>query len=218
MTPAQALTLVRSQLNETAANFWTDAEIYAYMWEAENQLAQECGYTQAVTTHTTVTDQSAYTAPDDCLKIARVTFDGKKLKKVTAEDIDRLDGTTVGSTIQSGKPTVYKEWGQNITLYKTPDDTYGAEPLYFEFYKAPAVISGATDFTISNVAAQQLIPEYCLWRCKSKDKDKSAADHYQVWKAGIESAKVGKIDEEFWDEQVRVRDEDDYPGDVLGID
>lgn len=218
MTPAQVLSLVRSQLNETTANYWTDNEIYSYMWEAENQLAEECGYTQAVTAHTTVTDQSVYTVPDDCLKIARVTFDGKKLKKVAPVDIDLLDGTTAGSTIQSGKPEVYKEWGQNITLYKTPDDTYGAKALYFEFYKAPAVISGSTAFTISNVAAQQKIPEYCLWRCKNKEKDPRAVDHYQIWNSYVEKAKAHKVDEETWDMQLHVRDEDDYPGGSMGMD
>jgi hypothetical protein len=43
MTPAQALTRVRTQINETTAAFWTDAEIYGYMWEAECILAGNLG-------------------------------------------------------------------------------------------------------------------------------------------------------------------------------
>lgn len=215
MTPSQALSLIRNQINETTANYWSDAEIYSYMWQAEKLLAPLMGYAQAVTAHTTVTDQSVYTVPDNSMDVVRVTFDGKKLKKVEAIDIDNLDGTTAGSTIQSGKPEVYKIWGGDITVYPTPDDANGAEPLYMEFLKTPTEITAASPaFTLSSVTGREYIPDYAIYRCLKKAKENEANDYYTIWNNNL--IKARDLDDK--DEDMYVRDEDEYPGGSLGMD
>src|SRR3990167_6430354 len=133
MTPAQALTRVRTQVNETTAAFWSDAEIYGYMWEAECILSGRLGLFQAITAVTTVTGTSAYTFPDGYQRIYRVTYDGKKLKKVDFTDRDHLDGTSYGSTIQSGKPEMYMEFAKQLFLYPVPDDAKAVALLGYKY-------------------------------------------------------------------------------------
>jgi len=217
MTPAEALSLVRNQINETTANFWSDAEIYAYMWEAENQLCAIVGYEQAVTAHTTITDTSVYTTPDDSLRITRVTYDGRPLKRSTAREIDLLNGTTYGGTVTAGKPEVYKQWGTNVTLYPTPEE---AKELYFEFMEAPAQITTAsTLFSIHNVAIQQMIPDYSVLRCMLKDTENQLVPVYkQKWDENIQRARSIASDEEDYDRYDTVRDEQLYPDDQIGSD
>lgn len=221
MTPNSALAVVRNQINETTANanFWTDAEIYDYMTDAETQLAGIVGFTQAVTAHTTVTDQSVYTVPDNCVKIARLTFDGKKLKKVDDRDIDYLDGTDAGSTIESGEPDVYKEWGDNVTLYPTPDDSYGEKTLYFEFYQSPtAIATASTKFTITQPVINNMIADYAIYRCYLKATETKLANEYLTrWNSSVAAAHSMKWNEENWDRIQVVKDEDFYNSTSLGM-
>lgn len=216
MTPAQALTRTRLQINETTAAFWTDAEIYSYMWEAECILAGKLGLFQAVTAHTTVTDTSAYTFPDSMLRLSRLTYDGKKLKKGDFTDRDYLDGTNYGSTLQSGKPEIYVEWAQQAYLYPVPD---AAATLRWFFLKAPSEITAAAVFSVKDESLQQMIPDYCVWKCSLKDQELNRADrHKQAWEANVLMAESMWVDKHGSDRIYHVKDEDEHAGGSLGMD
>lgn len=216
MTPAQALTRVRTQLNETTAAFWTDAEVLGYMWEAECILAGKLGLFQAVTAHTTVTDTSAYTFPDSMLRLSRLTYDGKKLKKADFTERDYLDGTNYGSTLQSGKPEIYVEWGQQAYLYPVPD---AAATLRWFFLKAPSEITAAAAFSVKDESLQQMIPDYCVWKCSLKDGELNRADrHKQAWEANVLRAESMWADKKGEDRIYHVQDEDEHAGGALGMD
>jgi hypothetical protein len=216
MTPAQALTRTRLQLNETTAAFWTDAEICGYMWEAECILAGKLGLFQAVTAHTTVTGTSAYTFPDSLIRVSRLTYDGKKLKKIDFTERDYLDGTNYGSTRQTGQPEAYAEWGQSVYLQPVPQS---AAALQWFFLKAPAEITAAGAFSIKDETLQQMIPDYCVYKASMKDGELNRADrHYRAWEANVLRAESMWMDKKGEDRVYHVRDEDEFAGGVLGID
>lgn len=216
MTPAQALTRTRLSLNETTAAFWTDAEIYSYMWEAECILAGKLGLFQATTAHTTVTGTSAYTFPDSMLRLSRLTYDGKKLKKADFTERDYLDGTDYGSTPQSGKPEIYTEWAQQAYLFPVPD---AAATLRWFFLKAPAEITAAAAFSVKDEALQQMIPDYCVYKCSLKDGELNRADrHQRAWEANVLRAESMWQDRKMEDRILHVKDEDEYAGGNLGMD
>lgn len=217
MTPAQALYTVRSQLNETTAAFWTDAEIYGYLWEGECVLAGKLGLFQVASAHTTVTATSVYTCPDSWLRISRLTYDGKKLKKGDFTDRDYLDGTNYGSTPQSGQPVMYTEWGQSVYLFPVPDQ---AKTLGFFGLKAPAqIVTASTVFSIKDESLQQMIPDYALWKSTLKDGDAGRADRYErAWNANVLRAESMWVDHKAEDRIYAVKDEDEYPGGSLGMD
>jgi hypothetical protein len=217
MTPAQGLLTIRQQLNETTAAFWSDAEIYGYMWEAECLLAGKLGLNQAVTAHTTITDASAYTCPDSWNRISRLTYDGKKLKRGDFTDRDYLDGTNYGSTPQSGKPQMYTEWGNNVYLFPVPDTAVGLN--FFGLKSPPQIVTASTLFSIREEAIQQMIPDYAIWKASLKDGDAGRADrHKQAWEINILRAESMWVDKKGEDRIYAVKDEDEYPGGSLGMD
>lgn len=217
MTPAQALTTVRTQLNEITAAFWTDAEILGYLWEAETIVAGKLGGVQAATAQTTVTGTSAYSKPTGCLRIDRLTYDGKKLKKGDFRDRDSLDGTTYGSTLQSARPEMYVEWGASVYLYPVPNE---AKALDYFFFKTPtALTASAAGFSIQEESIQAMLPDYAIWKCSLKDQELSRGDrHKTYWDANLLMATSIWNDRNNQDRVQGVKDEDDYAGGVLGMD
>jgi hypothetical protein len=216
MTPAQALTRTRTQINETTAAFWSDAEIYGYMWEAESLLAGKLGMFQATTAVTTVTGTSSYTFPSGYQRVSRLTYDGRKLKKGDFTDRDYLDGTSYGSTLQAGKPEMYVEWGGLMYLYPVPDD---AKALRFFGLKVPTEITASASFSIPEESIQQMIPDYCVWKCSMKDGEMARGDrHKQAWEANVLRAESIWVDRKAEDRIYAVKDEDEYAGGNLGMD
>lgn len=216
MTPAQALARCRQQINETTAAFWSDAEIYGYMWEAESILAGKLGLFQAISAHTTVTGTSAYTCPDSMLRLSRITYDGKKLKKADFTERDYLDGTNYGSTPSSGKPQIYTEWGQSVYLLPVPD---AAATLNFFYLKAPSEITASASFSVKDETLQQMIPDYCVWKCSMKDGELTRADRHQnAWEKNVLRAESMWIDHKMEDRILSVKDEDQFSGGELGMD
>lgn len=217
MTPVQALATVRTQLNETTAAFWTDAEIMAYLWEGETILAGKIGGIQAATAHTTVTGTAAYAKPTNCLRIDRLTYNGKKLKKGDFRDRDSLDGTTYGSTLQSARPEMYVEWGVSVYLYPVPDD---AKPLDYFFFKSPTVLTAtASAFSLQEETLQAMLPDYAIWKGSMKDQELTRADrHKKYWDDNLLRAESIWNDRNNQDRVLGVKDEDEYAGGPLGMD
>lgn len=217
MTPAQALASVRGQLNETTAAFWSDAEIYRYLWEGECLLAGKIGNIQAITAHTTITDTSVYTCPDSYLRLSRVTYDGKKLKRIDFTERDYLAGQNYGSTVQTGKPVAYSEWAQNVYLFPVPDAAAG---LNVYFLKAPSqIVTASVSFSIQDESIQQMIPDYAVWKAAMKDGDTDRADrHKQIWEQNVLRAESMWVDKKGEDRIYAVKDEDQHAGGELGMD
>lgn len=216
MDSSEALTSVRRNLNETTAAFWSDAEIYGYLSEAERLLASRIGGYQVNTTHTSVTGTSAYSRPDGCLRIDRVTWNGKKLRKATYRERDFMDGTDYGSTLQTGNPEMYIEWGTQIVLFPVPD---AAQSIQYFFRKNPTRITNATAFTIQEESLQEMLPDYAIWKCSLKDGEINRADrHKQAWDQNVQLAYSIWSDRENQDMIPHVRDEDEFAGGMLGMD
>jgi hypothetical protein len=139
--------------------------------------------------------------------------DGKKLKKIDFTERDYLDGANYGSTIQTGRPEAYVEWGQTAILYPVPQS---AAALNWYFLKAPAEITAAGAFSVPDESIQQMIPDYCVWKCSQKLN--RADRHKQAWEANVLRAESMWVDKKGEDRVYHVRDEDEFAGGVLGID
>lgn len=216
MTPAQALTRTRNQLNEATAAFWSDAEIFGYMWEAECLLAGKSGMVQAVTAVTTVTGTSAYAFPAGYQRLSRLSYDGKKLKKGDFTDRDYLNGTNYGSTPPSGRPQMYAQWANQVYLSPVPDD---AKTLAIFGLKVPTEITAAAAFSIQEENIQQMIPDYCVAKALMKDGENPRADRLmKLFEANVLRAESIWEDKKNEDRVLAVKDEDQYAGGVLGMD
>lgn len=216
MTPSQVLSAIRNQAYEQDADFWNDAEIYQYMWEAEAEVAGLVSCTEATdSSTTTVASTQEYALPTDCLYVLRATWDQVKLKRIDLKDQDYLDGTLYSGTLSSGQPEHYYEFAGMIGLYPVPDS---AKTLKLWYIKQPSQITGvSTTFTIPLLFHHYII-DYALYRMYLKDQDnEKAMVHKRLWDENIQKA-IGK-----WnmmresDHTSTVRDVDEYPNTSLGL-
>lgn len=218
MTPAQVLAYVRRQVHESSPNFWSDAEIYGYMWDAEQIIVREyqC-YETTDTSTSTVASTQAYAWPTGCLYITRLTYDGVKLQKISQSDQDALDGTSYGSTLSSAKPEFYWEYGDYVYLYPVPN---AAATLKFFYAKEPTEItSSSTAFSVPALFHRS-IPFYCLhlmYAKRGEDDEGKATYFNNLWLRSL--ADNGR----YWERRRHgdmysvVRTEDNYNTTSLGL-
>jgi len=220
MTPAQILETIRNQVYESTAAFYSDAEIYSYLWQAEQEIAElvKCTEARTAVAATSVTGTEYYDLASDVAIVTRVTWDGLKLKKIDYRDRDAVDYTQYGSTLSSGNPYMFYQWGNKIGLYPVPDS---AKSIGLHYYKIPDQLvtgtSGSTAFTIPSMFARYL-PDYALYRMYAKDQDDGRANfHRQQWEANLTRA------HQFWAQRLGddhlyvVKDTDNYPETELGM-
>lgn len=215
-TPPARLTVVRSKIYETTPGYYTDPEIYSYMWEAEKILAGRVGCCEATdSSTTTVAATKEYTRPTGVETIIRLTWDYVKLKKIDMTELDSAEGTAYGGVTTSGSPEYYYEFGTIVGLSPTPS---AAKTLKYYYQKTPAELSASsTTFTIPDKYAHYL-DDYCLYRMWLKDQDFNMAKSYlEIWENNLNVAETDWMKQAMKDRYVTVKDVDQMPGSDLGI-
>jgi hypothetical protein len=215
MTPAQVLSTVRNQLYETTAAFWTDSELYAYMWMGEMEIAQSYQCTDATTATTTVTNTSMYTMPASAMVLQRVVWNGVKLKRLQDQtDRDALDSPSYSGTLTTGNCTHYYEYGSTIGLWPVPIQSH---TIQWYYSKEPDEVTALSTFTVPMVFHRAL-PDYVLYRAYSKDSNEGQSIfHKKLWEEALEKTGRAYQDSKLTDLYPVVRDEDNYPNTELGI-
>lgn len=217
MIPSQILSTVRAQVYETTPAFYTDAEIYSYMWQGEQELTAQIPCTETIDT-TSVTSASGteyYNKPSDVLYIERVEWDNVKLKKIDYRDRDALDSNGYGSALSSGEPYAYYEYGSQIGLYPVPNSINNVTLHYIK--EPAAIVTASTSFTIPSFFARHIV-DYCLFRMYAKDQDDGRANfHRQQWEINLSRAKQAWSQRQFKDALPVVKDAGNYPETELGM-
>jgi len=188
-TPAGVLSRVRNQLVEDTADFWTDAELYRYMSDAESEVNNMAECYRLSTAAASVTSTSGYTIPADCVSMVRVTWDGVPLKLADQRSIDALGMPGYGGTVQTGSPTHYYQYGTDMVyLWPTP---MSAKTIRYYYTAEPADITTAsTSFSIPQ-QFQNVIQDYVLYRCFTKDQDSGKAEwHKREFMQGVLDAQM----------------------------
>ena len=106
MTPTELETYVRQRYNAIGDNFYPQALIFNYFYDAEMELARKTKCIQRVYSTTTVASQRAYDVPSLSHAIARVEYDGERLQPNDFVDDDSMTGGNADETI-TGRPTHY---------------------------------------------------------------------------------------------------------------
>jgi hypothetical protein len=167
MTPAEIYTIIRNQCAETATDFWSEAEVYSLMSTAEKQIAQRIGNIEASTALTTTTGTKTYTVSGVSGVFTRVTYDSYRLKGITVNQMDDVEGQAYGGVTLSGPPVYYYRYGSDIGLSPTPDASHTVS-IYYN--KTPGTVTTASShFTVPEEYCEY-IPDYCLYRMMLKDQ------------------------------------------------
>ena len=217
MTPAQILATIRAQVYEETAAFYTDAEIYSYMWQGEQELITQvpCTETRDTTSITSAVDTEYYTKPTGVVYIERVEWDSVKLKKIDYRDRDALDTNGYGGSLSTGDPYCYYEYGAQIGLYPVPQSIKNVTIHYIK--AASAIAAGSTAFTIPDYFSHYLT-DFCLYRMYAKDQDDGRANfHRQQWEMNVSRAKQAWSQRQTHDALMVVKDDNNYPETELGM-
>lgn len=218
MTPSEILESIRDQVYESSASFWSDDEIYRYMWQAECEIAGliECNDIIDSTSLDSTSGTKDYTIPSNFLDVYSVKFGNKFLKKITEREKTYFDFNNVTSTDYSGEPDAFYLRGSTLSLYPNPTTT-GVNITLIGNGQPTKLTSASTSFSIDQMFHHYII-DYCLSRMYAKDQDEVRADrHLRMWENSLVKAK------QKWQNKKRsgkfnvVKDEDVYPTTDLGI-
>lgn len=136
MTPTELINYIRQRHNATGDNFYSDAEILSYVYDACTQMAREFAIERTYET-TTVVGTREYSYPTNTIAIKRVTYDGAKLQPFSFREDDQITGL-YESALTQGSPQYYAVWNDTLFLRPTPDDT---KTLKIYSFNAPQVIT-----------------------------------------------------------------------------
>jgi hypothetical protein len=122
MTPSEIETAARRMLNASGSSFWSSAEIIEdYLYMAAMEMAAETFCIENRYSTTSVASQEEYAVPSRALAVKRVTYDGEKLRPITAQQRDSIDLNT--NTTITGTPQYYDRFDESLILYPAPDSS-----------------------------------------------------------------------------------------------
>ncbi len=212
MTPAELTLYARQQYNAVNDTFFSDAEMYNYIYDAEMQLARESFCIRQAYSTSTVADQQEYAKPANSLSIKRITYNGRKLMKISDRDDDSLTLFNQ-TTTATGTPQYYFEWGSTISLRPVPSDI-GTLKIFS--YDMPQQVTNTS--TLEVPARYHLdLADYILSRMAAKDKNFEAATTFHAsWTEKLGKARRDERKLIRGDANTSVVDEESVPVTVIG--
>lgn len=135
---------------------------------------------QTVGTSNAVANQNAYALPVDLLLLKSVMFQSPgdssffNLKGMTFNEFNEYIDGWDGSTLYRGSPMAYMRYGDNITLFPTPD-TSGTNNIKIYYNRKPVDVVTNVDIPDIPVLYHEVLVKYCLSQAYEMDEDLDAA-------------------------------------------
>lgn len=139
MTPQQIEDMARRKYNSFGSTFFSQAEIWDLIYQAECEIASETKMLEGRTLISggTVAGTQSYAFPTGVLELKRVEVDGQRLEKIDLRDDDDITLFNSNST-ERGTPQFYWVWAETIYFRPTPDESSLQIRLYY--YADPALV------------------------------------------------------------------------------
>lgn len=166
-------------------SFFADAELYRHIWHAQDILAKEARVIENTYTTSTVADQQEYTFPTNAIALKRITYEGKRLKRVKLKDDDLLTGFNAATTA-TGTPSHWYEFDRVIYLRPTPSAIGTLKIFAFD---RPSEVSATSTLDVPDEFQLDLV-SFLLWRMASKDQNFQGATFYkEQWEQAVDRCK-----------------------------
>jgi hypothetical protein len=141
MTPSQAEETARNRYNAVNDTYFSQDEIFKYLYDAELRLAVEGLTIEGLdTSTTTVASTRSYAFPTNAFAIKRVEYNGETLQLTDFREDDRLTLSN-STTTTTGTPRYYLVWNELIYLRPIPD---AAQTLTVYSYDRPTLLTTAS--------------------------------------------------------------------------
>lgn len=204
MTPGELISYARQMYNASNDSFFADSELYTHVWHAQGILAKDAKAIENTYETTTVDGQQEYTYPTNAIAIKRITWDGKRLTRITFKEDDWLTGFNAATTA-TGTPSCYALFDRIIYLRPIPSAAYTLKLFTFD---SPQEVSSTSSLDVDETFHLDLA-SFILWRMALKDQNFEAARYYQEqWDAAVARAKTWARKKQTADGYNVVRDEE----------
>lgn len=217
MTPEEVETAARNRYNAASDTFFSQAEAFDLIYQAETILAQEtlCIETRD-TSITTVAGTRAYPFPTNVIDVKRVEYDGRRLTKIDVNEDDILTALSADTTTQ-GTPAYYFIWNDTIYLREIPD---AEETLTLYGHKLPTALSTSPISTSLSVPTRHHTKLVLFLQAHFAGKDKDY-DGFQIllarWDKEVEAARKYEARRKRVDAFAYVKDEESQVMSQLGV-
>lgn len=186
MTPSELVTQIRQRYNATGDTFFSDAEIYNLIWQAQNILATETLCIRSLHSGSTVASTQSYSFPAQAISIKRVTYAGAKLEPINFREDDSLTGQNQATT-STGTPAFYYWWNDVIYLRPIPS-AVGTINIFS--YDYPQEVDATSTLEVPERYHFAII-DFCLEHLSAKDKNYQGANYYgERWREALKNAIV----------------------------
>lgn len=213
MTVTQVLDAIRRKYNAVGDTFFSDAEIYGYMYAGSLQMAREALVIENTLTTPSVDGQQNYAYPSQCISIKRITYDGVKLKQITFREDDAITLMDADTT-EEGTPRYYYLWDSEIFLRPIPDTSALTIKIYT--YSEPQAVSATSTLEIPSQFHYDLV-DYCVGEMAMKDSNFNTAEyHRRLWEKHVLDAKRWSQKRKRGDAMLVVQDEETLNESILG--
>ncbi len=175
MTPTEIVEYARQNYNAVGDTFFSDAELYRHIFQAEMELAVKAGCIKSVYTTTTVASTQEYSRPANAIVLKRITYNGVKLAPITMREDDAITLSNQ-TTTTTGTPAYYFEWGESVFLRPVPDD---ALTLKIWSLDKPQTVSATSVLQVPD-RYHYAIADYLTWRIALKDRNVQLATEYRT--------------------------------------
>lgn len=178
MTPEQLEAAARNRYNAVGDNFYSSAMILDLIYQAQMELALEAFVIERHYTTTSTNGTREYSFPSNGFAIAKVEYNGLKLKYVSINDDPKTSTTEI-----SGTPTAYSVFNEEMILYPTPDTTGDQIDVYT--YNRPQAVTSSSTLEVPTEYHLQMI-DLIVSIMYGKDQNLSMARyHRELWERSI---------------------------------
>jgi hypothetical protein len=212
MTPTEIEDQARLQYNAVSDNYFSQGLIFNWIYFAQMELATKALCIQSTFTTATVASQAAYTFPTNSLALKRVEYQGVALKKTSFREDDSISLSN-STTLVTGSPRYYYQWGSSIFLRPAPAS---ANTLGFYAYNKPTAVTANTTLEVDEKYHPYVV-NYVLAQMYAKDQNSDMAGYYRnLWRDDVQEVVKFQAKEKRGDAMPVVQSEENLETTILG--
>lgn len=186
LTLTDALSQVRSLLDEPNPQFWSDAELTNWINEACSNMARKIEWKRNNASIAVTAETQTYTGPEDMIRIYRITFtptDSDNTYTVENRGVMEMDQIWgINQQWPANYPLYYTTWkvppNLEIILYPVPSQDGALNVFYYQQITVAA--SGGDPVDVLE-GYEDIVYDYTVYRALRKDADPRWADFKQTY-------------------------------------